>query len=374
MVWNWLQYIVGFQKLGHDVYFIEEVKSDWAKDSRGIRCDFNQSENQRLFRATMEQFGLMEKACQIYDAGRSTFGLSVQSLTSIAKQADLLINMSGHVHADFVLENAKRRVYFDQDPVFTQLWAAEYGKDLNFQNHDVFFTVGLNIGTAHTTIPDCGVTWQQMLPPVLLDHWPSRAVVPSKSFTTIASWSSYGDVCYAGEWYQSKYTEFERFAELPKRSAAEFEVALKSYRENDAGIQLLKDNGWHVSATNKLSDLESYQNYIAQSRAEIGIAKNAYVKGNSGWFSERSGQYLASGRPVLAQSTGFERLLPTGEGLLTFTSMEEAVKGVDAINRDYNRHCQAAREFAAEYLDSNKVLSQMLERSMALSTTEVKHA
>jgi hypothetical protein len=313
----------------------------------------------------MERFGLMVKACQIYDGGQSTFGVSLSSITTIAKQADLLINMSGHVESDFVLDQVKQKLYLDQDPVYTQLWAAEYGKDLNFDKHDVFFSVGLNMGTHHTHIPDGGVHWQPTLPPVVLDYWTSSADPPSKGFTTIASWSSYGDLCYQDEWYQSKYKEFERFAELPKRcGGTEFEVTLKSYREKDAGIELLKNNGWLISEPNSLSDLSGYRNYIGQSWAEIGIAKNAYVKGNSGWFSERSGQYLASAKPVLAQSTGFERLLPVGEGLLAFRNMEEAVSGVEAINRDYNRHCVAAREFAEEYLDSNKVLSKMLERAM----------
>jgi hypothetical protein len=140
---------------------------------------------------------------------------------------------------------------------------------------------------------------------------------------------------------------------------------MRRNHRDEADIRLLKDNGWVLTEASLIADLSSYQRYIARSRAEIGIAKNAYVKGCSGWFSDRAAHYLASGKPVLAQSTGFERCVPTGRGLLTFRNMEEAVAGVEEINRDYEAHCRAAREFAEEYLDYRKVLPEMLELCMA---------
>ena len=364
-VWHRLHYILGLQQLGHEVYFIEELKPEWCVDVYDRPCDFEQSVNRHLFQATMERFGLIERACQVYNRGEATFGLSRNSLITLSKEADLLLNWSGHINTDFILSNVKRRVYVDLDPVYTQLWQAEYGQDLNFDAHDIFFSVGLNIGTPYTPIPDCGLKWHHTLPPVVLEYWPFQINTSCRHFTTIASLAAFGDLCYRGEWYRSKQHEFEYFAELPRRSKQGFEIALKYYREKEASLQLLKDNGWFLSDASQIADLSSYQHYIARSRAEIGFAQNAYVKGCSGWFSDRWSHYLASGKPVLTQSTGFECWMPVGRGLLTFSSMEEAVEGVRTINQDYVSHCRAAREFAEEYLDYRKVLPRMLEVCMA---------
>src|SRR5262249_51360179 len=141
-----------------------------------------------LFRATMERFSFLERACQVYNRGEATFGMSLGRLAELCRGADLLLNISGHVKSDLLLGNVRRRVYVDQDPVYTQLWYAEYGKDLNFRGHDAFVTVGLNIGTPHTPIPDCGVRWYHALPPVVLDSWPVRFDPSCPRFTTIASW------------------------------------------------------------------------------------------------------------------------------------------------------------------------------------------
>ncbi|MBI4317242.1 MAG: glycosyltransferase family 1 protein [Chloroflexi bacterium] len=365
MAWNWLQHIVGFQKLGHDVYYVEEVKPGWCVDAQGRKCDFEHSVNRDRFLAIMKQFGLRNRACQIYNRGEATCGLSVSTMTSVAKDADLLINMSGHIKTDFVVENVRRRVYVDQDPVYTQIWRAEYGKELDFSRHDIFFTVGLNIGSPYSSVPDCGIKWHYTLPPVVLEYWPFVINRTCKRLTTIASWTDYGDLCYQGEWYGSKCEEFRRFAELPRRVNQEFEIALKSYLEEDGGIQLLRSNGWLLGRADRIADLPGYRSYIERSRGEIGIAKNAYVKGRSGWFSDRSAHYLASGKPVLHQSTGMERSLPTGRGLLTFRTMDEAVAAIDAVNRSYEDHCRAAREFAEEYLDHRKVLPKMLDLCMS---------
>jgi len=200
-----------------------------------------------------------------------------------------------------------------------------------------------------------------------VEFWPVYLSTSRKPFTTIASWmSGYGDLYYGGGWYRSKYEEFRRFADLPRKAEQEFEVALKTPPQDDEGIHLLKANGWRVTEASQITTLSDYQSYITKSRGEIGVAKNAYVKGNSGWFSDRSAHYLASGKPVLAQSTGFERYLPVEKGLITFSTMEEAVASISAINEDYEAHCLAAREFAQEYLDYRKVLPKMLEACTAI--------
>jgi hypothetical protein len=360
-VWDWAHIAVGFRRLGHEVYYVEEVEPKWCVDAEGRRCPFEESVNRQLFRSSMERFGLMDRACQIYDRGAATFGMSRDALAAVARSADLLVNISGHAKSDLVLGAVRRRAYVDQDPVYTQLWLAEYDKELNLRAHDVFFTVGLNIGTRHSSIPDGGIRWHGMLPPVVLDYWPVRVDAGCERFTTIASWAGYSDLCYRGEWYGAKAEEFRRFAELPRRVNQALEVAMRRHDRDEEGVRLLRDSGWVVTDANCIRDLDSYQAYLAASRAEIGIAKNAYVRGRSGWFSDRASHYLAGGKPVLAQSTGFEHCLPTGRGLLTFNTVEEACDGIRRINADYAAHCRAARAFAQEHLSFENVLPRMLD-------------
>jgi len=361
MAWNWMQHAIGFQRLGHDVYYVEQVEPRWCVDSNRNPCSFEDSVNRRLFQRTMQQFGFMDRACQVWRGGEATFGMSLDELAAVCRQTDLLLNISGHIKMPLVLESVKRRVYMDQDPVYTQLWRAEYGKELNFKAHDAFLTVGLNIGTPDSPIPDGGVDWSHALPPVVLDCWPAAAAPSDGRFTTIGSWKGHPDVCYRGESYGSKGVEFKRFTPLPAKVDQQFEAALRRHHRDDESVRLLRDNGWVVTDSGRITDLMDYQDYIAGSRAEIGIAKNAYVKARSGWFSDRTCHYLASGRPALVQATGFEQRLPTGRGLLSFSTMEEAVEGVERINSDYPGHCRAAREIAEEYLDYRKVLPKMLE-------------
>ncbi len=360
MAWNWMQHAVGFHRLGHDVHYVEEVRPEWCVDAEGHRTAYVESRNRQLFRTTMARFDLLDRASQVYNRGEDTCGLSWSALCEVARQADVVINMSGHLTTEELLPITARRVYVDQDPVYTQLWSAEYGSDLNFAAHDVFVSVGLNIGTSRSQIPDCGRRWQHTLPPVVLDDWACAPDRAGSRWTTIASWSGYGDLCYQGEWYRSKYDEFLRFADLPARAGQDCEVALKAFRDSDPGIQQLRRGGWILSQAASIADLARYQDYIGASRGEIGIAKNAYVKGRSGWFSDRAAHYLASGRPVVAQATGFEQSLPTGEGLLAFHTLEEAVSAMRTIDEDYAAHCRAARQFAAEYLDYRQVLPRLL--------------
>jgi hypothetical protein len=365
MAWNWLQHAIGFRRLGHDVTFVEQVDPSWCVDAAGEPCEYERSVNRARFIELMSRFDLLASACQLSDGGERTTGLSRAELVAAAREADVLINMSGHVTADWVLESVRRRVYVDQDPVFTQLWHAEYGADLDFNRHDAFATVGLNIGTGHSPIPDCGLRWIHVLPPVVPDLWRSDMDLSSRRFTTVASWAGYKDLAYQGETYSSKYEEFGRFADLPERVGQELEVALNGYRDADRGVSLLRERGWKLEDARRVGGLDGYADYLRRSRAEIGVAKNAYVKGRSGWFSDRSAHYLASGKPVLAQSTGFEHRLPTEQGLLTFSTVDEAAEGVERINADYAAHCRAARAFAEEHLDYRKVLLPLLEEVLS---------
>jgi hypothetical protein len=365
--WDRLHYLLGFHSLGHEVCFVEEVEPEWCIDSSGRACRFEDSVNRARFCATMREFGLLSNACQLYNAGEATAGLSLESLVEWLGGADLLVNVSGHVKTDFVLGAVKRRLYLDQDPVYTQLWQSQYGAELGLDDHDVLFTVGLNIGTQGSPIPDCGRRWHHCLPPVVLEHWPYHVACSDARFTTVASWGRYEDLSYRGRSYRSKRDEFRRLAELPAMVEQELELALREIPDHDADVDLLRKGGWTVRDAGELADLAGYRTYISRSRAEIGIAKGAYVEGNAGWLGDRSAHYLASGKPVLAQSTGLEHSLPTGRGLLTFSDVEEAAAGIREINGEYEEHCRAARSLAERFFDARKVLASMLEVALSPS-------
>ena len=362
---NRLNFVVGLRRLGHEVFLVEEVDGRNCVDADGGPSDHERSANRALFLELTDAFGLSGRACQIADGGRASAGTPVGDFLAATKGA-LLINMSGHVTSDAVLGNAGRRVYVDQDPVYTQLWHTEYGEDLGFRAHDAFFSVGLNIGTSHSPIPDAGRTWHPLLPVIVPELWSATrppTTVPAR-FTTVASWSGYGDLEYRGQWFGTKHGMFAAFADLPRLTGQSFEVALKSHRDDDPGIERLRGGGWTISSARELSSIERYRDFIRGSTAEIGVAKGAYVRGSSGWFSDRAAHYLASGRPVLAQATGFERMLPTGEGVVTFETPDDAVAGAERIRADPVAHSDAALAFVREHLDYRRVLPEVLERCM----------
>lgn len=357
-----IHHVLGLKDLGHDVYFVEETYRDSCVDESGNVCSFESSVNARNFLDTMKTFGLAEQACLIYEGGRKTAGMSWERIVDVATSTDVLINLSGHLSRGPVFEAPRCRVYFDQDPVYTQLWHAEYGRDLNFEHHDVFVTRGLNIGTDASPIPDCSIDWIPALPAVVLDE--SWAPPDSKegAYSTVASWSVFGDVSHEGEWYGSRRQELIRFAQLPRRVDAGFEMVVKAYEHEDDEMRtLLESGGWRLADSLAIGDIPAYRDYIKRSRGEIGIAKNAYVKGRSGWFSERSAEYLAAGRPVIAQSTGYESTLPTGVGLLPFATLEEAADAVNAVEADLAKHARAARELAETHLSHRRVLPELLD-------------
>jgi hypothetical protein len=364
MAWNWLQLAVGLRRLGHEVVYLEELDPAWCVDQHGRPCPPRASVNRRWFHTSMQRFGLDRAAWQIDHAGAPLTGPRGPLDRRLAG-ADLLINMAGHVRAGSVLDRVRRRVYVDQDPVYTQLWHAVYGKDLGLDRHDVFASVGLNLGGSATRVPSCGRRWRHLLPAVVPDLWPAPDPATGRPFTTIASWESFSDLVHDGRWYRGKRASFARIADLPRRVPDQrLELALRRHHPADAA--LARRHGWRVrQAARVAGDLDSYQDYLRRSRGEIGVAKEAYTTARSGWFSDRSAHYLAAGRPVVAQATGAERHLPTGTGLLVFDTCGEAAEAVETVNRSYQTHSRAARELAADLLGYRTVLPRFLQACLA---------
>jgi hypothetical protein len=306
----------------------------------------------------MERLGLKDR--WIYrDAKRRHWGLTARQAREIISQADLLFNLSG-VSWFEGFERIPQRVYVDEDPAFTQINAAHDPKNREFlSSHTHLFSYGRNIGKPGCTVPTLGLQWQTCCQPVVLREWPLRFTARAAPFTTVMNWTSYSSVRFRGETYGQKSVEFRKILKLPALTTQFLEVAVRG----DVATKKLTAYGWRIAEPLAVSrTVDTYRDYIRRSRGEFSIAKNGYVKMRSGWFSDRSATYLASGKPVVLQDTGYSQWLPVGEGLVAFNTVEEAAAALETVNGDYRRHCRAARAIAIEYFDSRKVLRQWLHK------------
>jgi hypothetical protein len=352
--WVRLQYVLGLLQLGVDAVWVDRLpRIDELKHHHTL--DYLM----RRFDRTMADFGLGERYCVVYDGGARYFGMPEPRLQEVVRRADLLINISGHLPPDCPLMGVARRAYVDVDPGFTQIWAREF--DMGLARHHVFFTVGQNVGTTTFRIPTGGVEWTPVLPPVALGQWPRRSDPRCTRFSTVADWRGSQEAMYEEEYYGGKRKEFLRLLRLPRDSGFPIEVALCVGPEDCEDVELLVGNKWVLHDPYLYAgDPHSYREFIQLSRGEFSVAKGGYVKSNSGWVSDRTACYLASGKPALVQSTGFEPHLPVGRGLLTFGTMAEAVAGLEDIDANYEQHCRAARRLAEERFDASVVLRRML--------------
>jgi hypothetical protein len=361
LTWVFLQYPLGFKRLGWNVLFLDRLEPEMCVDAAGQPCPFDQSLNLRYFLDVMERFDLKGAFALIYNRGERFVGLSRQQVLERVKNSAFLLNIMGYLTDEEILSCAPRCVFFDIDPGFGQMWQDLGLADL-FRGHDDYVTIGENIGQSGCTIPTCGLKWITTPQPVVLDYWQPQTEAGSEWITSIVSWrGAYGPLEYQGKTYGLRVHEFRKFAQLPCLSGRPFQLALDIHPVEVKDIVLLTDNGWSLVDPGIVAgDPWAYQAYIQGSKAEFMVAKNIYVQANSGWFSDRSICYLASGKPVLAQDTGLKQLYPTGEGLLTFSTLEEALAGVEELSRNYARHARAARALAEDYFNSDKVLGRLL--------------
>jgi ATP-binding cassette subfamily B protein len=363
---GWLvgHYAVGFERLGYDVYYVEAhartpsmFMTHREDDAAGKAAEY--------IDGIARRFGFEGRwAFQALHEDGRTYGMSAEELDRLYKDAALIINMHGGTLPLPEHAATDRLVFLGTDPVEVELEVhRDEQRSLDFlDQHVAHFTWGLNFGN-----PDCRLPWASPYefvpspPPVVLDFWDNDHV-PTGPFTTIGNWRQrYRDVTFGGETFRwSKHQQFLRFVDLPRRTSAQMELALSSYEARDR--LLLSEHGWRVRPASEVSfDLDAYRAYIAHSAGEVSAAKEQNVHFRSGWFSERSATYLAAGRPVIMQDTGFGGHLPTGEGLLPFHDLESAVEAVQAVQVDPARHRRAAREIAREFLSHDVVLGDMLD-------------
>lgn len=365
-----INYVVGLSRLGHEVYLIEEVRSENCYDSNYKPVGFKQWAGKRHFEQIAKSLGLWRRSCLIYNGGEATHGMSLAGAIAVAKRTDLLVNFSGRLKTPEILEPIPCRAYIDRNVGTEQVYNAVYGIDYGFDNHHHFFTYGLNLGTKKCEIPTCGRKWIPMMIPVVLDLWP-RANGSGERFTTITGWGGRETFDLKGKYSGEKVDEWKKFITLPKKTSQELEIALDCDPRYRRDFALLKKNGWNLRDTKQFRSVKDYRRYIANSKAEFTTAHAPFVQFRLGWCGDRMTRYAASGKPVLVQSTGIEDHIPTGKGFLTFTTMEEAVDAIEAINKDYPSQCRAARSIAEEYFDSDKVLSKML-RNMGFTAHKNK--
>jgi hypothetical protein len=344
--WVRLGYVLGLKELGVRVHFVEQIDPALC-DDRALA----------VFEQATTDFGL--------DATLVCGGGTYDELAALADEADLLVNVSGNLTCESVFSRFRRRAYVDVDPGYTQLWLDAGHSVGRAREHHVHFTVGLGVagGTAH--LPDGGIHWRPTLPPVSLSAWPFADELPPDRLTTVGSWrGGYGRVEQDGELHGQKAHEFRKLAELPRATDVVLEAALSFAAEDAADRERLLAGGWTLRDPASTSDAASYRSYVASSAGELSPAQGVYVSTRSGWFSDRTACYLASGRPAIVQDTGLDGRLPVGDGLLTFATADEAVACIDDVRERYSEHRTAARELAEQHLAAGSVLERLLAEAL----------
>ena len=356
--WAVLQYVLGLKKLGHDVLLLEPIN---AASLRPAGHSLSESMNARYFAEVASEFELSDQAALLVDGSQASFGLPHSAIEAFAKDADLLINISGMLTNSTFFEHIPTRAYLDLDPAFIQLWQSQ-GIDMRFGGHTHFVTIGMEIGTDSCRVPTCGVPWIKTLQPVELSRWPVAIDPPRHGFTTVGNWRGYGCVEHEGRVYGQRAHSMREIFALPTRTSEHLQVAVAIHPGETKDLEALDRFGWTRLDPHEVAGTpRAYRRFIQCSKGELGIPKSGYVLSRCGWFSDRSICYLASGRPVVAMSTGFEQTLPMGRGLFAFEDCDGAIDAFEAINGDYESHCQAAREIAEEHFSSERVLNRLLD-------------
>jgi hypothetical protein len=369
LAWHHLQYVIGFSRLGHDVYFIEDSDDyascyDPARDVTDEKPDYGL----RFASRAMERLGFADRWAY-YDAHSARwFGGCADRAMEICSGADLVVNVSAVNPLRPWLVEVPVRAFIDTDPVFTQVrHLNDAPARVRAEAHTSFFTFGENLTSNTSLTPDDGFAWRATRQPVVLDAWKPTAGRPEAPFTTVMQWDSYPEEEHAGVTYGMKSASLVEFLDLPAQTSEVLELSIGT---RTAPRGLLSAKGWRLRDPREPTrDPWSYQDYIRSSKGEFGIAKHGYVASRSGWFSERTAAYLASGRPAVVQETGFSDWLDSGDGVVPFSTLGEAAAALEATAHRYEHHCRAARAVAEEYFDSAGVLSKLVDD--AFSTVNV---
>jgi hypothetical protein len=367
VAWQVLQYLEGFRRLGHDVFYLEDTQR-WPYDPIADTVCDAAGPAVAYVADLMGRCGLANRWAYRDVAGGLLHGCSEAELSRTLAAADILINLSGATVLREEQLRVPNRVYLETDPVLPQIEIAQ-GRQFTIDflaAHTHHFTYGQNFGASDCGVPIERFEYHPTRPPVILDWWREGKEIPvptDRVFTTIANWRQRGkDIEWGGElltW--SKHLEFERFLDLPSRVHVPIELALAT--DDLAAIERLRTAGWRVRPARPLSqDIDAYRRYIRSSAGEFSVAKEQNIRLRSGWFSDRTACYLAAGLPAIVQDTAFDCALPTGDGLFAFGDLDDAQRAFESVLSDYPGQCAAARTIATDYLDAEKVLSDLVEQ------------
>jgi len=350
-----LQWLVGFDRLGHDVYLVERsgYPDSCFDPVRGTISD-DCSAGVEAVAALLEAHGLGRRWAYL-DAAGAYHGLSRTRVEEVFAAADLYLDMGAPIGSwREESQAAALRVLVDTEPGYTQIKA-----NGELDGFDAYYTVGQNVGTLRSSAPSAGRTWRAIFNPVACDLFDPVPPADGAAFTTVMNWQAHEAVEWNGRAYGQKDAEFERFVDLPRRSAAPLELAVSG---RTVPRERLLDHGWRLRDAHGVSRTHaSYRAYLDGSAGEFGVCKQVFVGTWSGWFSDRSAAYLASGRPVVLQDTGFSEHLPCGEGLFAVRDADEAADAIARITGEPARHAAAARALAREHLDTAVVLPRLLD-------------
>jgi hypothetical protein len=365
VAWDYLQFVKGFTALGCEVTYLEDT-GQWAYDAQRATFSEDGGANARYLHGVLSRVPGMQESFAFRDARGTLYGLAEDELERRCHAADLFLNISDSCWLRERYRGARVTACYDSDPLYTQAaWLAADGGDRSngrepgwYRVYDVFFTMAENMEDPACGVPRCGLKWKPTRQPITLADWPVRVDSAIERFTTVMSWKTNPAIpVLNGRVYGGKDVEFRRFFDLPRRVRTPLEIAVSGPAPRDE----MAAAGWRiVDAGERSTTMERYRDYIGASRGEWSVAKEAYVASDSGWFSCRSACYLATGKPVVVEDTGFSRIYPTGEGLFAFRSVEDAVAALEAIESDYSRHCQAARALAERFFRAETVLEKLL--------------
>jgi hypothetical protein len=364
VTYQFLHYLIALRRLGYDPYYIED-SGRWIYNPKINDLSLDATPNIEAVLPVLERYGFADRWAfrGRYPEGQC-YGMSKSHIDKLYREADAFLNVTGaqEIHDEHL--EIKRRIYVESDPFALQVKVAK-GDEGTIQTlalHDFLFTFGENIGASDCAIPVERFSWLPTRQPVVLDLW-TDTLCGGDTYNTITTWHNKGkNIEWRGDtWYWTKDREFEKFITLPQRRPVKFELAASV----DAPVRdYLKRHGWRQTSSLEISrDPDCYRRYIQKSRGEFTVARDQYVRPRTGWFSDRTACYLAAGRPVITQDTGFDKVLPTGQGLFSFRIMEDILQAVDAIESDYPSHCRAAREVAEEYFDAERVVGSLMQRA-----------
>lgn len=347
-VWAVMNWVLGLLREGHEVLLVEPVDAI----TRPVTTEFSN---------VVGSFGLGGRAALVTPQ-RTGAGLSYEAVAAFACHSDVLLNLGGALTDPELVEPVSARAYLDLDPAFTQLWSEVCGIDMHLSGHSHYVTVGLNVGLPDCPVPTCGLEWIPVLPPVDLPSWIPADGVQSTAWTTVANWRGYGSIEHEGQRYGQKAHSWRRLMELPRHVDARLVPALAIHPDEQKDLAALDEHGWGlVDPAEVAATPAAYREFVRGSLGEFAVAKEGYVVSRSGWFSDRSACYLAAGRPVVAQDTGWTQQLPATEGLLAFETTEEAADAMQQVRRDYRRHRLAARQIAEDRFDSSRIIGDLME-------------